>query len=368
MTGFQSFLKALGRQTTALTIACLSGGLIGGLAQTDTTKDIDGWLKAKWGMTDKELLQALKDEGARPAERSYGLSCDPAVTVPVYQFVNASRVARAKFSVEFYVDQFTRRLCEITIRPYRSVRFDDVRSMLVQMYGPPSSEADEFNRTVYWRFPSTTVGVSLDGVIAFYPVSAETPKNLVTLLVHEPETVAARQPVDPLTNAMTTSGPTTTLTGKVFLLTRGGDLMLARFARLFVLSGEAANQFANNTTLFVDSEKPIEYLRALGINNALSEETFRLECVQTLMNHLKMALNLQQTSPNSVVASETDEEGTFKVKGLHPDSYTVLVFGRGGANAALWMEQVTLETGKDDSLKMHSTKIGCFDPEGLAQF
>ena len=80
-----------------------------------------------------------------------------------------------------------------------------------------------------------------------------------------------------------------------------------------------------------------------------------------------MAVALKK-SYSSVVTSETDEEGAFKVKELKPGKYSVVVFGRSGANAAFWMDQVSVESGKDDSQEAHSAKLVCFDPQGLVKF
>lgn len=345
-------------------------------SQTNAPKDVDGWSKANWGMTAEQVIDAFKVEGAH-ARGGFGLQCDSAVEISPFQFGTQeknSAVAKAKFRVTFDMDRESHRLCRITISPIRagSIRFSDVKAMLTKVYGEPKSEEIKplISSRAYWQFPSTTIGlfdVGDDPDISFYPEQKEEHKKLFTPLTIQ-SNVGPALPAPQRQQGETSPGkPSAILSGKAFLITDGGDLMLARFAHLFVLSGEAATQFSKHAE-FVNYQESIDFLQAIGPNSGIEQAMLRLQCVENLMKHFEMAGDLKKAYPSSVVISETDDEGAFKVNGLRPDTYTVLVFGRAGANAALWMDQVSLENGKDDPLKMRSMKLSCFDPQGRAKF
>jgi hypothetical protein len=160
------------------------------------------------------------------------------------------------------------------------------------------------------------------------------------------------------------------LTGKVFLITGGGDIREARFASLFVLSGDVVAQFRATllqtqewlTEQNSDMEKKFTdrsdiareelihcHIGLLGINRELTDLAKR--------DLLNMA-TLPAKDPEMVL-SETDEQGIFKVTGLKPGGYTIAVSGSAGTNFALWIEDVSLESGKDTSVKMHSPSMAC---------
>jgi hypothetical protein len=374
MAGIRRFLKTMRPQPLAYLLVCISAGMGVCFSQTDATKDVDGWSKANWAMNAEQVIQAFKDEGA-VTSKGLGLQCDSAVEIRNFQFdtqEKKSPLSKAKFRVTFNVDQWSHRLCTITIRPYRSVPFDDLKSLLIKAYGEPKSvSTDRLDPRASWSFPSTSVILSNDGVnnyVYFFPQQTEERKKLFNPLTIQSNAVPALPPSDRLrSNEVTPSTPSSILSGKAFLITKGGDVMVPRFGQVFVLAGEAANQFSKNAQ-FVNYEESVDYLRALAPSSGTQQAMLRLQCVENLMKHFKMANDLKKAYPASVTTSESDEEGAFKLKALRPGNYTVLVFGRGGANAALWMDQVSVESGKDEPLKMHTTKLGCFDPQGLAKF
>ena len=380
MTGIGRFLKTIRpHQPVARLLVCISAGMGVCFSQTDGTKDVNGWSKANWAMTAEQVIQAFKDEGAIPS-KGLGLECDSAVEIPTFQFGAQERktpLAKAKFRVTFDADEWSHRLCRITIRPIRSVRFDDVKTMLIKQYGEPKSvDTNKLMPKAYWFFQSTSISLwgdwnNVDN-IRFAPQKPQERQKLFTPPViqstgvsvsAEPSVAAKVQP-----NESNPGAPSSAvLSGKAFLVTNGGDLMVARFGQVFALTGEAAIQFSKNAQ-FVNYEESVDYLRAIAPSSGTQQAMLRLQCVENLMKHFEMANDLKKAYPASVSTLASDEEGAFKLKGLRPGSYTILVFGRGGANAALWMDQVSVESGKDEPLKMHTTKLGCFDPQGLAKF
>jgi hypothetical protein len=415
MAGIGRFLKTI--RPLAHLLVCISGGVAVALSQTELPKNVDGWSKANWAMTAEQVRQAFKDEGAIPSKYPVpGLECGSAVEIPNFQFDaqdKKSPLSKAKFQVTFSVYESSHQLCRITIRPIRSVRFDDVKVMLIKLYGEPNSvKTDRMSPEASWSFPSTSISLAgdfpnnVDAIYFFrkdtvwrnietgqrniyFPKKTEERRKLfnpppIQANVVPPLPVSERQ-----SNESSPGAASTILSGKAFLITKGGDLMVVRFGQVFVLSGEAANQFSNNSRFgnydganYDESIESLENSRSIAPSSGqlqellrleqgqvrLQKEELRLRCILNLMDHFEMAVDLKKAYPTSVMTSESDEEGAFKVKGLRPVTYTVLVFGRGGVNSALWMDQVSVESGKDEPLKMHTTKLGCFDPQGLAKF
>ena len=164
--------------------------------------------------------------------------------------------------------------------------------------------------------------------------------------------------------------PTTaTLTGKVFAITKGGDLKPARMASLFVLSGDAAAQFKSK--LLSEKSKAAEADSRLAANpttDALFKEDPRLlqlilheRCLRVNTNTLQEALDLAERNDESSVILETDEQGSFRVAGLKPGTHTVIAIGRAGANDCVWIHDVTLEAGHETPIKMHTPSMACPD-------
>ena len=208
------------------------------------------------------------------------------------------------------------------------------------------------------------------GVVSFQLRSAEgqnsaVPINYVRGLLnnlHEPIT---------LEQMRKTLAPTAaTLTGKVFAITKGGDLKPARMATLFVLSGDVAAQFKSKMLSEISKAAEAEEAASRLVDPVLRtdvevlellEGIKRMDCEKAFRNTLEDGINLAKRNADSVFILETDEEGLFKVAGLKPGSYTVVIIGRAGANDGVWVEDVTLEAGQETPIKMHALRMACPD-------
>lgn len=157
------------------------------------------------------------------------------------------------------------------------------------------------------------------------------------------------------------------LTGKVFAITKGGDLKQARFAQVFGLSGDSATAFnaymqtiamaVSQFTKLRDGRETDDVISA----GAQVDSLIRALCTSIVGGPKDKALDLAKANPDQVVVSETDEEGFFKIGALKPGAYTVLVVGRACANDGFWVENVALEAGKDSVLKMRSPALACLN-------
>jgi hypothetical protein len=62
---------------------------------------------------------------------------------------------------------------------------------------------------------------------------------------------------------------------------------------------------------------------------------------------------------NQIVLANADEEGLFKVS-AGPGRYSLLIIGRAGFNDAVWLaDEVSLEGGKETTIKLSSPKKSC---------
>jgi hypothetical protein len=176
------------------------------------------------------------------------------------------------------------------------------------------------------------------------------------------------------------SAATGTLTGRVFLITKGGDVKPARFADVYVLPKEQAAAFHDDTVkqmqeYIVDSqslqdqERQLKRAARLGDRSAgyiLSSLPPTSLIPRACLEHL-VALDpgKKRPGPNGhlplgealMSSTVTDEEGVFNLK-LKPDTYLIVVSGQGGQNLALWIDDVTIQYGQN-SMKLHDPVVAC---------
>jgi hypothetical protein len=173
--------------------------------------------------------------------------------------------------------------------------------------------------------------------------------------------VKPRQPPKP------THPPSANFTGKIFAITIGGDLKPARLAQVYVLSGDAASKFEARISSSAADVK--SQLDAMEVSKDLYERLKRVQCINRIVANRDNVLDLRDRYPNSVVSSQADEEGNFKINGVTPATLLkIIAFGRAGTNVGMWIEFRILEAGKDEAVKLSSPSLACQDPDGLANF
>jgi hypothetical protein len=193
--------------------------------------------------------------------------------------------------------------------------------------------------------------------------------NVGSAQASAPKTDSPSKPPEkqPAAPTKTTPALLAGLTGKVFAITKGGDLKQARFAQVFALSGDSAAAFNAYMQTIAKAVSQFTKLRdgreADDVTSAGSQvdSLTKALCTSIVSGPKDKALDLAKANPDQVVTSETDEEGFFKIGGLKPGTYTVLVVGRAGANDGFWVENAVLESGKDDALKMRSPALACLN-------
>lgn len=137
-----------------------------------STTDLQGWRQAKWGMTEEEILDAFRGEATRlnPPERYHR-----AVATVGVEYM---QIGGFSFKADFLLDEKTKRLFQVTIRPLHQeeenripfVLRDAVRDGLTRKYGNATVTA---GHSFKWVFPSTIIeldaqerSLGVDGLVS----------------------------------------------------------------------------------------------------------------------------------------------------------------------------------------------------------
>lgn len=149
------------------------------------------------------------------------------------------------------------------------------------------------------------------------------------------------------------SAQTVPVSGKVFLITRGGDLKPARMAGVVLFrdgvgKGAVASHWRDEYKKTTDAVDARHESAQLMCWSYLEEWTKAL--VRTLGWAAANNLNSQ------VVQTKADEEGEFSVD-APADNYVVIASGSAGMNEAWWQE--TIPAAKIGKIKLSSPTNAC---------
>jgi hypothetical protein len=173
--------------------------------------------------------------------------------------------------------------------------------------------------------------------------------------------------------------PPGTLSGRVFLITTGGDLKPARLATIILLySGRTPDQAEAepNTAGMKFAEELVQaqtiQLKAEAAERSRTrpledEERFERRMCRTALQVYAQAglttLNWLGTEGNKahpVVNAEADEEGNFKIV-APPGNHILLAHGRAGFNDAAWWTSVGVKSGEVATVKVAKPAKACLD-------
>lgn len=141
-------------------------------------KDIPGFMKTKWGMTDEEILNAMKDEAVKLKSKklfrtSYSNIGLKEVTIDSNKFIGY-----------FLMNEDTKTLSQVNLNivyqhledPFET--YESLKRYLINEYGQPTKERSEMrgashNKALLWIFPSTVIlvtswGPKLDNLMIQY--------------------------------------------------------------------------------------------------------------------------------------------------------------------------------------------------------
>lgn len=159
------------------------------------------------------------------------------------------------------------------------------------------------------------------------------------------------------------------ISGRVFLITKSGDIKPARLAKMYLLpwGNDVDKSVAKiwGDELDKAAKKYIQELNAANKDGSSLNMSDAYICRKELATYdeaLTATLRwaVAQSVPPEIVIGNADEEGNFKFAGLAPGIYTVAVFGRAGFNEARWLDTgVTVKPDTETSLKLSSSEAAC---------
>lgn len=151
-----------------------------------TTRDIAGWSKARWGMTDDEILQAFPGEATR-LEKTQQYGAGRVADVGIED----TEIDTYHFTVDFLLDGNTHKLVEVLLRlkeknpGIAANAFDALEKALTEKYGKPAYRKErakpglsglETENWASWHFPSTMIDLRfthMPGVLSMMAVKYE---------------------------------------------------------------------------------------------------------------------------------------------------------------------------------------------------
>ena len=173
----------------------------------------------------------------------------------------------------------------------------------------------------------------------------------------------ALEPADPAVAAQVS-----TVTGRVFAITKSGDLKPARLARVYLIPESTLMTaiFRRYMTDWSDQiHKPLSALSTAEIMCRSELETVDKAIPDTLKWDETWAT--YPLGRQRIIEADADEEGNFKGDRLTPGDYEIAVRGRVGANDAYWQETITVGPSAVVSVKLATPSTVCPDEEELNQ-
>jgi hypothetical protein len=147
-----------------------------------------------------------------------------------------------------------------------------------------------------------------------------------------------------------------------------GDLKPARFAKVFAIPTQSANQVKD---AIVSVAEALDDARSKA--ESISPESADMIDIQCLiaLTQLKPALiklgHAADANPSKgIVVTDADEMGEFKLNGLVDQPYTVFAMGKIGMNAAVWFVDIA-QADHSERIKLVRPQIACYDPNAKFQ-
>ncbi len=166
---------------------------------------------------------------------------------------------------------------------------------------------------------------------------------------------------------------TGTVDGKVFAITRGGDLKPARMPTIYLLyRGRGENLQANsaddhyqNASMAALQKRLDDRLAAARAGSVGNED---LECRESLLDTDKSLVDTTQWALDNkkgkqVLTTDGDEEGHFKMARVSAGHYRLVARGQAGANDAYWESSIVVKAGVATTVKLTSPGKSCLRVE-----
>jgi hypothetical protein len=157
------------------------------------------------------------------------------------------------------------------------------------------------------------------------------------------------------------------VSGRVFAIARGGDLMPARLAHVYLMGRTQNGKHESAVGVFLDRQ-------IAGLENLNQERRKRLanhktssqeeDCQEDLLIiQDSVQASLRWATENKMYqqfqGTDTDEEGMFRFSALPIEFYSIAVIGRAGPNDAYWKADVLVGPAQEVKLKLGSPEKAC---------
>jgi hypothetical protein len=161
---------------------------------------------------------------------------------------------------------------------------------------------------------------------------------------------------------------TASLAGKVFAITKGGDVKPALMAHVYLFpSGRAINAYLI-ARLQIDAKKEAKMIEIERKSKEAGLEPYRSsaeqlqDCRDVLRGvdeAIKESMDVAPELLGPAYTAATDETGNFKITRVKRGDYQIVVRGQAGFNDVLWIEPVAVDAGKTTILKLSSVAKAC---------
>lgn len=160
------------------------------------------------------------------------------------------------------------------------------------------------------------------------------------------------------------------ISGRVFLITAGGELKVARMAKVYLMwngYGDLNSPVDEGSagTRFMD-EKSKELKQEVVNIKALEHPSDEVYCLEDLMVYKRAIDNITTWSFAAKKSDQVrllyanEEDGRFRFPHLRPGRYYLFAEGRAGFNQAVWEDPlIQLKPGDSIEIKLSSTEKSC---------
>jgi hypothetical protein len=157
-----------------------------------------------------------------------------------------------------------------------------------------------------------------------------------------------------------------TVSGRIFLITKGGDLKPARMARVYLFFEHGPGSAAVAAAGAGDSPGLFYLKKYLEATEAANKSGDSKLCRSDLLNADKAIQATVQWADEHklmayVAALDADEEGNFSIGKIRSGVYNLIARGKAGINDAYWLQEITVKPGEKTEVKVSSVEASCAD-------
>lgn len=156
------------------------------------------------------------------------------------------------------------------------------------------------------------------------------------------------------------------VSGRIFLITKGGDLKPARMAHVFLFFERGPGSSAVMSAGGGYTPGLIYLKENLELTEDANKSGASVRCSSDLLNAFKAAIATVDWAREHKLTAyalilDADEEGNFSIGKIQPGVYDLVVRGRAGINDAYWLQVVTIKAGEKTEVKLSSVEASCAD-------